>query len=385
MILNLGATVIFKTDCRHWRGDKPCLENRLCEGCPTYAPWQQRILLIKLGARGDVLRTTPLIAGLRQRYPHAHLTWLTQPESLELLEGLPGLDRLLAFSPESVVEVMARSFEIVICLDKEPKATGLASLARAPKKLGWGLAAEGVGGPYAFTTASEYSLALGVSDELKFRRNTKTYLQIVFEALGLKYAGERYVFTLTDADRERSQRFFRRNKIRKGKTGATPPLLGLFTGCGPAFPLKRWTESGFAQLARRAQTKLGARVLLMAGPEEQDINARIRGLAHAPLLDTRGEHTLRELAGFLEACRVVVTGDTVALHLALALGRPTVALFGPTAQQEVDLFGMGEKVVSPAACAPCYRVLCDRQPSCMDAIRLEEVWRPVQALWRKPA
>ncbi len=80
----------FNTDCQYWRGDKPCKENRLCEGCEAYEKLGLRILLIKVGARGDVLRTTPLVAGLKRKYPQAHLTWLTAPESEELLRDLPG-------------------------------------------------------------------------------------------------------------------------------------------------------------------------------------------------------------------------------------------------------------------------------------------------------
>jgi ADP-heptose:LPS heptosyltransferase len=372
--------LVFNTNCKHWRGDKPCKENRLCDGCKVYAPLGERILLIKLGARGDVLRTTPLLAGLRRVYPRAHVTWLTAPEAAELLQGVPGLDRLLSYGPESVAEVLARKFELVVCLDKEAAATGLAALAQAPRKLGWGLAPDGAGTPCALNPEAEYSLALGVSDELKFKRNTKTYLQIIFAAAGLPYAGERYAFALTDEDRARSRAFFKRHGIKPGAQ-----VLGLFTGCGAAFTRKRWTEKGLAALARKAERELGARVLLMAGPGERDLNARIRRLARLPLLDTRGEHSLRELGGFLEACRAVVTGDTVALHLALALARPTVALFGPTCSQEIDMFGLGEKVSSQLACMPCYRRTCGETPTCMEALPVESVWQALRRVWQRPA
>lgn len=365
--------MIFNTDCRHWRGDKPCLENRLCDGCLSYLPLQEKILIIKLGARGDVLRTTPLLAGLRKRHPQAHITWLTAPESLELLEGLPGINRLLAYSAESLVELLARRFDLAICLDKEAKATGVVNLVQARRKAGWGLAENGVGTPGLLNNEAAYSLALGVSDELKFRQNTKTYLQIIFEAVGLTYGGEPYAFCLTDPDRTKSKKFFKQHKL---KTGA--PVVGFFTGCGQAFGRKRWSEKHFAQLARKVQREGKARVLLMAGPEERAINARIRRASGLPLLDTRGDHTLRELAGFLEACRVVVTGDTIALHLALALKRPAVALFGPTTAREIEMFGLGEKIESALKCSPCYQRTCEQNPTCMDAISVARVWEALK-------
>ncbi|MEW6516289.1 MAG: glycosyltransferase family 9 protein [candidate division FCPU426 bacterium] len=368
--------MVFHTNCRWWRGDKPCRENRLCEGCSAFQPLGPRLLVIKLGARGDVLRTTPLIAGLRRAYPDAHLTWLTAPESTELLQGLPSLDRVLAWSLESAQELLARPFELLVCLDKEPWALGLAERIAAREKRGWGLAPDGTGTPRPFTPEAEYSLALGVSDELKFRRNLKTYPEIIFEAAGLQYRGEPYAFSLTDVDRQAARAFLKRNRVARGER-----LLGLFTGSGAAFANKSWTPDGFAALARRARRELKARVLLLGGPQERRLNARIRSLAKTPLLDTRGAHTLREFAGLLEACRVVVTGDTVALHLALAVKRPVVALFGPTVHQEIGVPAPGEKLVSPAGCAPCYRRECDKHPNCMEQLDAETVWQAVRRAW----
>jgi ADP-heptose:LPS heptosyltransferase len=372
--------VKFNTNCRWWRGDKPCRENRLCEGCNAFQPLGPRVLIIKLGARGDVLRTTPLVAGLRRVHPDAHLTWLTAPEAAELLRGVPGLDQVLAWNLESVQELSARSFELLLCLDKEPWALGLAERIAAREKRGWGLALDGVGAPRPFTPEAEYSLALGVSDDLKFRRNQKSYPQIIFEAAGLTYQREPYAFSLTDQDRQASRTFLRRNRV-----GAKAKVLGLFTGSGPAFANKSWTVEGFASLARRARKELKAQVLLLGGPDERRRNARIRSLAKVPLLDTRGAHSLREFAGFLEACRVVVTGDTVALHLALAVKRPVVALFGPTAYQEIDLFGLGEKLSSPADCSPCYRGTCDLHPHCMDRLSVDAVWQALRRVWKAAA
>ncbi len=79
-----GTTV--HTDCLHFRGDIPCRPNKeqgyMCDGCPVYAPIGKRILIIKLGAIGDVIRTTPLLRKLRQQYPHCHITWVTHTPAI---------------------------------------------------------------------------------------------------------------------------------------------------------------------------------------------------------------------------------------------------------------------------------------------------------------
>jgi heptosyltransferase-2 len=86
-----------------------------------------------------------------------------------------------------------------------------------------------------------------------------------------------------------------------------------------------------------------------------------------------GTHGLLDYAALVGLCDAIVTGDTMALHVAIALGVPVVAVFGPTVPQEIELFGRGRKVVSQIDCAPCYRRSCERSPSCMDGVSVDEV------------
>ncbi len=80
----------------------------------------------------------------------------------------------------------------------------------------------------------------------------------------------------------------------------------------------------------------------------------------------------------------MVTGDTTALHLAIGLKKKVVALFGPTCAQEIELYGRGEKILSPVSCAPCYRRKCDIAPNCMEAITAEEVFQKIGTLLPHP-
>jgi heptosyltransferase-2 len=81
----------------------------------------------------------------------------------------------------------------------------------------------------------------------------------------------------------------------------------------------------------------------------------------------------------------VVTGDTLGLHVAVARGVGVVALLGPTCAQEIELFGLGERIVSSVECAPCYRRRCDREPNCMDAISVGEIVRAAEAVLARRA
>jgi heptosyltransferase-2 len=112
-------------------------------------------------------------------------------------------------------------------------------------------------------------------------------------------------------------------------------------------------------------------VALLGGPEEAERNAAIA--AAAPGAVDIGIHPLPGFAGLVAACDVVVTGDTLGMHLAIAARVPVVVLFGSTCAQEIELYGRGEKIVTPIDCHPCYRRSCDISPSCQDLIRPESV------------
>ena len=90
-------------------------------------------------------------------------------------------------------------------------------------------------------------------------------------------------------------------------------------------------------------------------------------------VDTGCDHTITRFAGIVDACDVVVTGDTLALHVAIARGVPTVVLFGPTSLHEIDVFERGEKLAADLPCLCCYLPDCDVSPNCMESLAVERV------------
>ena len=146
---------LYRPDCRHFLGDRPCRFQRMCEGCPHYDPMGLRILVIKLAATGDVLRTTPLLPAIKRAHPVSHVTWVTRPEALELVASLPEIDRALALDADALARLPAERFDVVICLDKEPAAAGLAAQLQAPDKRGFVLGPHG--NPVPENAAAEYA------------------------------------------------------------------------------------------------------------------------------------------------------------------------------------------------------------------------------------
>jgi len=361
-----------RTDCTHYRGEKPCRFRRDCAGCPEYQPQGTRILVIKLGAMGDVLRTTPVLPALKKGFPQSQITWVTDESCLELLRGVPAIDRLLALDFSSTLVLTAERFDRLYCFDKVPEATALGNHCRADVKKGFRLTVQGTLG--ICDDDSLYALRLGLSDPLKFFENQRTYQDVLFQMAGLRYEGEPYQFVLSDADRTGAAGVLDGLPLRPGR-----PLVGLNVGCGSVFLTKQWEPTSFINLARLLHTELGADILLLGGIAEKDRMAEIAKRSEVPVYGAGWNNPVKGFAAILERCDVVVTGDTLAMHLAIALNTSVVALFGSTCPQEIDLYGKGIKLFSGADCSPCYRHKC-ADMKCMNAITEAEVLRAVKLL-----
>lgn len=354
----------YRNDCRHFNGEKPCRFK--CEGgCQHFEAFGTRILIIKLGATGDVLRTTPILRALKARYPASHITWIVDPISAPLLKSNPFIDRVLAPNFETLSRLQVEEFDLMLCLDKVEAATSLAMLCRAGEKRGFGLTP--LGTLTILNPQAEFALLMGVSDRLKFHENDKAYQQIVFEAVGFPYADHRYVLELESDAQSWAASFFVGHGLKS-------PVVGLNTGAGTGFAGKAWRVEKWAALARRAQSELGAKVLLLGGPQERERNAEIAARAADAVIDSGTGNTLPQFIALVDGCDAVVTGDTTGMHVAIARQVPTVALFGSTCAQEIDLYGRGEKIVARVECAPCYLKKCPIGEICLDDIKFEDVF-----------
>lgn len=369
----------YSFDCLHFKGYKPCVPRKDCRGCNEYMPWQRKILIIKLGALGDVLRTTPVLHAFRRKYPKAHITWVTKSNAKDLLASSQ-INRLLFVDDKdngTILRLLNESFDEVHNYDKEDSAISLCSLVRAKEKFGFYL--NDVGQMAPVNELAYYSFDLGLSDELKFDKNLKSYQQLTYESSGLEIPSsmDRYDFGIESAEIERAR--FLLSKFGWGPSDGVP-VIGLNTGSGRVFRTKQWLESSFYELAKILHTKLGARVLLLGGVDEDERNKSLALQLEGVAVYLGANFDIREFSALISQCHLLVTGDTLAMHLSLALGVPPVVLFGATCSQEVDLYGIGEKIVSRPSCAPCYRNECNQAESmkCMSMISPMMVFEAVK-------
>ncbi|MCZ7586744.1 MAG: alkaline phosphatase family protein [Deltaproteobacteria bacterium] len=351
-----------KVDCRHFLGEKPCAKKRDgCADCPHYDPMGVRVLVVKLAAMGDVVRTTPILVPIRARHERVHVTWVVDAATAPLLRGAPGIDLVTCYDASTPSVLAAQKFDELYCLDKEPRAIALSALIDAPHKKGFTMTPFGTLGIHDDDAA--YAYRLGVDDPFKFLENQKSYQQIVFEAAGFSFNNEPVQLAVNHEDRADG-----RAVLAKLGVG---PYLGLNTSAGDVFATKRLPEETTAEIAPRAAA-LGLRPVLLGGPTERERNARILALSKGAAYDAGCDHPVRRFAGIVSNLAALVCADTLAMHLAVSENVPVVAVFGPTCHQEVHLYGRGEKVIQTPWCAPCYKSSCGHH-TCMNDVRAEDV------------
>ena len=186
-------TMKINQDCRYFKGDIPCSyhkkENVICEDCPYYDPIKQKILIIKLGASGDVIRTTPLLRRLKQVYPESFIAWLTLTSEL-----VPSnwVDQILNFELKNIIALQASQFDLLINLDKDLEACSLANQISAKEKKGFGLSDFNHCTP--INSDSEQKYLSGIFDTIN-KINTKSYPQEIFEISGFEFQGEKYILS----------------------------------------------------------------------------------------------------------------------------------------------------------------------------------------------
>jgi heptosyltransferase-2 len=294
-----------------------------------------------------------------------------------MLQGVAEIDRLVAYSLETVLQLRNEMFERLYCFDKEPKATALAMEIRAQHKAGFGLNKYGHVMP--LDSNSEYTFELGINDGLKFRINTKTYPELVYECAGLPYP-DPAEYLLPDFSAEiASGRAF----LHSIGVGPGDLKVGLNTGASDVFATKKWTEEGYSELADLLAKNLGAKALLLGGPAEAERNARIAASASRAPVNAGTDHPIRQFVGIVGNLNLLITGDTLAMHIAIGLRVPVLVILGATCHQEIELYGRGAKIISDFECSPCYLSVCPKEKTCMQAIPARTVYNAAAQLLRR--
>ena len=373
--------MILKSDCVHFPGDRPCRPHKetgiMCPDCTQYEPVEKkhRILIVKLDAVGDVLRTTSILHALEKAYPDSEILWLTKSSSKDFFINNPFVNEVLLYEDEALPLRMAQEkFSHVINLDPSPYSAAIASQANGDKKIGFGLDInEKV---YPFNPEAIEWFEMGAFDNLK-KKNKKTYQQVIHEICSLPYEKGEIVLNLTPEEID-----FKNSFIQKHDIGKYDFAVGINAGASDRWEFKKWYKDYYKELIKLVTKNYNAVVLLYGGKDEIGLNSELASVSDK-VIDTGGNNTMREFISLMDIPSTIITGDTLALHVATALQKEVICLFGPTSYSEIESYGRVNKIIPGLDCLVCYKNTCDFVPNCMQSISVEMVYEALKKSLRK--
>ena len=356
-----------------------------------------KILLIKLSAVGDVVHTIPVLNKLRRRYPAARLDWLVTPPIAELLRHNPAISNVIEFERDDwrapwrlaplassirlAAQLRAVGYDLVVDMHGQFRTAAFALATGAPVRIGldrprarlWEASARTMpelARKHAWQGAREGSwlaythpIAVPTLDVHAVDR----YLNLA-PMLGLDRDPPDFSFPIPQAATSRIDALLRRHGI-----GGDAPLLTMAPGT--IWETKHWGSERFAAVARYFLQK-GFAVALSGSRREREVCEAVAALAPGTIA-LAGETTLSELAALIGRSTICATNDSGPMHLAVALDRPVVSIFGPTDPIWIGPYRRADAVLrADLPCSPCYlRLLsrCQHDHACMSGVSVPAV------------
>jgi heptosyltransferase-2 len=340
-----------------------------------------RILIVQTAFLGDVVLTLPLVEAVRQRFPQAQVDMLTVPANAPVVQEQPGVDAVLAYDKRGtglrgllrlVRSVRAQRYDLVVSPHRSLRSALLVAGSGSRQRLGF----------RRWCTRWAYTATVPrPATAHEVQRN----LQLL-AALGSAPVPttSRLTLHVAPAARHQARAYFRRCGVSHDDM-----VIGMIPGS--QWGTKRWPAERFAALIERLSSTPQTRVALFGSPPDRPIAEAITAACKVPVLDLIGHTTLQELPAYLERCTVVISNDTGPMHIAAAVGKPIVVLYGPTtAAMGFSPYGVPwEEASVSLACRPCNAHGPQRCPlshwRCMLDLSAEQVAAGVQRLVQRVA
>src|SRR3989344_1138305 len=314
-----------------------------------------KILIIKIGAMGDVVRTTTIIPALKEKYRYTEIYWLTKKNAYSLIKDNKFVDEAVYYSKINLRYLEGMYFDIVINLDEDFEACALATKIKTGKIIGNYLDKNLKVVPSE--SAKEWydmsKLGKKPQNDILKKKNKKTYQQIISDMVGVDYDKTFMNLKLNREQGKFLNDFKRRYNIREDDI-----VIGVNTGSGGVWPSKKLSIEKTAKLAEMLYKNYKYKILLFGGQDEIERNDNIISLSKVPIINTGCGNDLFEFPALIAICNVFVTSDSLGLHLAVALKRKVVVLVGPTSAAELDLYGQGIRLTPNSNCLCCYKPDC---------------------------
>jgi heptosyltransferase-2 len=321
----------------------------------------QKILVRATNWVGDAVMCLPALRALRERCPNAEISILAKPWVADLYRREAFCDRLIPFASiaSAAQDLRVFRFDCAILLQNAFGAAWTAFLARIPERIGYARD----GRSLLLTRAIPVPRVGEIPLHERFY-----YLELLRRAGIIEALPESAFIRLDGADAARKA-----GAARFREMGMGDVVVGVSPGA--AFgSAKRWLPERFAEAADRVARELGGTVAIFGSKDERELCASVAAAIAAPARNFAGETSLAEFIDLAAACRVYLTNDSGAMHIASALGVPTVAVFGATNEVTTGPTGPLARVIrEPVECSPCLQRECPIDHRCMTRVESARV------------
>ena len=330
----------------------------------------KRIVIRSPNWVGDLIHSLPALDAIRSHFPEAEIAVLARGEVGSLLKDYPAVDRVISYSrrPASFLplgrvaaDLRTQAFDLGILLTNSFEGAWIFFLARIPRRYGYA------------TDGRRWLLTDPVPcpQQIKNLHQVDYYLNLL-SPMGIKGRRSQPHLAPTAAERGVAQK-----RLAAAGWSEKKRLVAFCPGASYG-SAKRWPAGRFAELAERLLVSQQAMVVLLGGPEEQNLAHEFSKAKPGQLINLMGRTTLREAMALLASCDLVVSNDSGLLHVAVAVGTPAVALFGPTDPSRTGPVEGNTTILRKAvACSPCRMRECPIDHCCMHRISVGEVFDAV--------
>jgi heptosyltransferase-2 len=339
----------------------------------VHQPTQYRKILVRAtNWVGDAVMSLPALRALRERFPQAQITILAKPWVADLYRREPFCDRLIPFTARDMTakwrvarELRSHEFDCAILFQNAFEAAAIAFAAGIPERIGY--ARDGR------SPLLTKAIAVPRAGEIP-RHERFYYLELLRRAGVIDDMSSARLKGATDAIRlEGAPAAREAGLLRFHELGLTDCVVGVSPGAAYG-TAKRWLPERFADAANRVARELGASVAIFGSKDERELCEAVAAAINAPVKNFAGQTSLAEFIEMAAACRVYLTNDSGAMHIASALGVPTVAVFGATDDVATGPTGPLSRVVREAVeCSPCLKRECPIDHRCMTRVEASRV------------
>jgi|Deesub1362A_J573_1020465.scaffolds.fasta_scaffold00087_87 ADP-heptose:LPS heptosyltransferase len=341
------------------------------------------VIIVNLTRMGDLLQTTPVIAGLKEKYPAVRITLLVSPAFFEICNYIPYVDRVLTFDGKKVIESLNNDdfisgfryvedslrtvndtvYDVAINLTHSTASAFLLSLINAKEIRGYTVDAEG-------HSVIKHPWMRYFFNIVTSRQCNPFHICDLHVKIGGAVPAKKGLHLVVPEDAEQSVN----DVLLKHGVGEGDILIGLQLGASRED--RRWPVSSFAELADRLTDEFGAKILLTGSSKEAELGKKFEDIVRTKPLNFIGKTSLVELASLLKRCNLFISNDTGPMHIATAVGTKVIGIFLVTALfRETGPYGEGHYAVqADIPCSPCsFRVKCSEM-ICKDAISADKVF-----------